>query len=184
MRCLQRDLPQKSSRRALRKFGRMERSRLMIGFKLLFSLVICQIAAVLGEMLTKEGMNGWYSQINKPFFTPPSWFFISVWSFLFVMMGLALFLITIQNEKYKKVVHAGTFFILQLVFNVLFSLVFFTFHFIFGGVLVLLILFALVFHTTRIFFHISELAGFLMVPYTIWIGFVFFLNLTILLLNR
>jgi len=155
----------------------------MLGFKLLISLVICQITAVLGSAITRHGMANWYNEINKPFFTPPSWIFVSVWSFVFVMAGIALFIVLIQNEKYKEVVSATIFFIAQLLVNTLFSVVFFVFHWILGGIFVQAFLLILLIITTIKFFKIYDLAGFLMVPYVLWIIFAIILNTAIFLLN-
>jgi len=66
----------------------------MKGFiKLLASVIVCQLAGVIGSIFTASSVKTWYTAINKPSFTPPNWLFGPVWLFLFLLMGISLFLV-------------------------------------------------------------------------------------------
>ena len=162
----------------------MEKSKSMLAFKLLVSLVVCQLAGFIGAVFTTPAIGTWYATLTKPAFNPPNYLFAPVWTFLFIAMGVALFLIWVRekNDKEKKL--AIILFFIQLFFNVAWSIVFFGFHSSLFAIFVIIILLVLIIKTTAKFFKLSEPAGILMIPYILWVSFAMILNIAVYFLNR
>ncbi len=146
--------------------------------KLILSIVICQLAGVIGSVFTAKSVSTWYLTLNKPLFTPPGWLFGPVWISLYFLMGVALFLI--WQKKDKK---ALTFFSVQLVFNAFWSIAFFGLKSPLFGLIVIIILWILILLTIIKFFKISKSAGWLLIPYILWVSFASILNFALFLLN-
>jgi len=157
---------------------------MVLALKLLASLVVCQIAGFIDAIFTTPSITTWYMTLNKPFFNPPNSVFAPVWTFLFIAMGLSLFFVWAKTEHQKEKFLAMTLFAIQLLFNMMWSLAFFGFHSPLFGIFVILILLALIIATTIRFFKLSEIAGILMAPYILWVGFATILNIAIFVLNR
>ena len=126
----------------------------------------------------------WYMAITKPSFNPPNWIFGPVWIVLYTLMGISAFLIWKEDIKNKAVRNALTVFILQLIVNILWSVVFFGAHSIMGGLIIIIILFILIVITIKSFYKVSKTAGNLLIPYLLWVGFATVLNFAIWQLNR
>lgn len=151
---------------------------------LLFSVGICFLAAALGSAFTTGAIDTWYATLNKPFFNPPNWVFGPVWTLLYLLMGISLYLIWITKTDKKTKRQALTFFFIQLGLNALWSILFFGLKSpsaALVGIIVLLIAICL---TIRNFLRVSKLAAWLLIPYLAWVSFATILNLSILLLNR
>ncbi|HAI22220.1 TPA: TspO protein [Candidatus Collierbacteria bacterium] len=151
-------------------------------WRLLLSLVISLSAGFLGALFTTPAVQSWYLTINKPVWIPPSWLFGPVWTSLFIMMGVALYLVW-STKMSNKVRVSLKLFAAQLVLNVLWSVFFFglgNFWLAFGEILVLWV-FILV--TIVSFGKVSKMASWLMVPYLLWVTFASYLNFTIASLN-
>ena len=144
--------------------------------KLLFSLLLPFLAGGLGSAFTTPAIPTWYATLNKPVWQPPSWLFGSVWTTLYVMMGLSLFFV-IKNKV------AITIFVIQLIFNALWSIVFFGMKNIGGALGVIAILWVLIVVNILIFYRLNKTAGILLVPYLLWVSFASYLNYTIWTLN-
>ena len=162
----------------------MEKDKTILAVKLLSSLAACQAAGLIGAVFTMPAVNTWYLTLNKPFFNPPNSIFGPVWTVLFIAMGIALFLVWVKNEHKKEKRLAIILFFIQLLFNMLWSVVFFGLHSPFLGVLIILILLALIIATAIRFYKLSETAGMLMIPYILWVSFASILNIAIWVLNR
>ena len=151
-------------------------------WRLLLSLVISLSAGFLGALFTTPAVQSWYLTINRPVWIPPSWLFGPVWTSLFIMMGVALYLVW-STKMSNKVRISLKLFATQLVLNVLWSVLFFglgNFWLAFGEILVLWI-FILI--TIVSFGKVSKVASWLMVPYLLWVTFASYLNFTIANLN-
>jgi len=94
-------------------------------YKLLISIIICELAGVVGSVFTISQINKWYIHLNKPSFNPPNWIFGPVWTTLFVLMGISLYLVWQENKKKKKAI---IIFAVQLLLNILWSIIFFGMH--------------------------------------------------------
>lgn len=151
---------------------------------LLFSVGVCFLAAAVGSVFTTGAIDTWYATLNKPFFNPPNWLFGPVWTLLYLMMGISLYLVwTTKIDKEKKR-QAITFFFIQLGLNVLWSILFFGLKSPSVALLGIIFLWISICLTIKKFLKASKLAGWLLVPYLAWVSFATVLNLSILLLNR
>lgn len=151
--------------------------------KLVASVLFCQAAGVLGALATRPSIPGWYQGLTKPVFTPPNWLFGPAWITLYVLMGIALFLVWRQGLGWAGVKTALALFMIQLALNALWSWLFFGWHQLglaFAGIVLLWIFILL---TMIKFFSISRPAGWLLVPYLLWVTFASALNFSIWRLN-
>ena len=124
----------------------------------------------------------WYEMINKPSFTPPNIVFPIVWPILYVMMGSATWLLW-KSYRNRLIRTELTLFLLQLVLNALWSFLFFGLHFVGTALTEILILLVLLIILTYRYGKKQRLAGYLMIPYTLWVAFASLLNGAIYLLN-
>ena len=130
--------------------------------------------------LTKNNMD-LYSEINRPALSPPSWLFPVVWTILFVLMGIAAALVWCSNGK--KIDSSLIFYGFQLVFNFCWSIIFFNFRAFLPALIWLLGLLVLIGITGIKFYRINKTAGFLFIPYFLWVTFAGYLNFMIWRLN-
>ena len=147
------------------------------------SIGVCIFAGFIGSLFTASAIPTWYAELNLPPFNPPDWVFGPVWTVLYILMGIALFAVWRQGTEDSEVKGGMILFGLQLALNVLWSIVFFGMHSILGGVIVIILLWLLLLFVTGSFFQVSELAGWLLVPYIAWVSFAAVLNVAILVLN-
>ena len=153
-------------------------------FKLIASILMCQAAGIAGSFFTTKSVDTWYAGINKPVFTPPDWVFAPVWSILYILMGISLFLIWRKGLGSGDAKSAFFIFIFQLLLNSLWSFAFFGLRSPLAGLIVILILWLAILWTIISFRKISLPAALLLIPYTIWVSFATLLNWAIFLLNR
>ena len=151
--------------------------------KLLASLAVCFGAAAIGGAVTRPAVTGWYLTVRKPEFTPPNEVFGPVWSLLYLLMAVALYLVWCKREKEVHANQALLLFATQLVLNVCWSVVFFGFHSIAGGLAVIVLLWAAVAETIRRFWRISQAAALCLVPYLAWLSLAATLNYALWRLN-
>ncbi len=152
-------------------------------WKLFISILICQCAGIIGSFFTRRSVPEWYALINKPLFNPPNWVFAPVWVSLYTMMGIAAYLVW-RKGYYKSGVRAAlVIFLVQLGFNSLWSIVFFGGRSIFGGMVVIVLLWLAILRTMHAFFAVSKPACYMLIPYILWVSFALVLNLALLRLN-
>ncbi|MBZ9570776.1 tryptophan-rich sensory protein [Methanobrevibacter sp. TMH8] len=152
-------------------------------FKLIISFVIVFVIGIIGSLVTYPQIATWYASIIKPSWTPAGWVFPIVWNTLYILMSISLFLVLKENLSDKKVKFALAIFGIQLALNLLWSIVFFGFHSIIGGLGVILMLWIFILMNIFVFYKISKWAGILLVPYIIWVTIATYLNYSIYLLN-
>lgn len=152
--------------------------------KLLASLLLCYSVSFLGSIISAPAISTWYPTLSKPFLNPPNWVFAPVWITLYTLMGISLSLVWDKGIRHHKVKDAVVVFLSQLGANLLWSIVFFGFHSLNFAFLVIVLLWALILYTMKLFHHISLPAFYLLIPYIIWVSFALVLNLFILVLNR
>ncbi|MBN1224021.1 MAG: tryptophan-rich sensory protein, partial [Candidatus Aminicenantes bacterium] len=140
-------------------------------FYLIGSVLLCQLAGIVGGIFTASSVGTWYAGLTKPAFNPPSWVFSPVWITLYLLMGIALFLVLKKDFDSEGVRIAVIFFVCQLVLNALWSYLFFGLKAPLAAFLEIVVLWALILITTVKFFRISRAAGILLVPYLLWVGF-------------
>jgi benzodiazapine receptor len=151
--------------------------------KLVVSIVACQCAGLIGMLFTTPNIPTWYAALEKPFFTPPNWLFAPAWITLYVLMAVAAFLVWRKGLGEEGVRCALIVFLVQLVLNALWSVVFFGLHSPFWGMVVILALWVAILVTIIKFFRLSVAAGSLMLPYILWVSFASALNIAIWVLN-
>lgn len=149
---------------------------------LIFSILIPQIIGSVGALFTFPSIAGWYMFLEKPQLTPPNWIFGPVWTALYILMGVALFLV-ITKKPTKITIKGLQIFFLQLALNLLWSITFFGFHSIEGGVIVIVLLWFAILGTIFLFAKISTTASMLLIPYLAWVTFASYLNITLFFLN-
>ena len=159
----------------------------MTFLKFIFAMFLSFLPGILGVIVTpiNTGGNAWYNTLNNSALTPAGWVFSVVWTVLYFLLGLALFFIMQKNnydERYDKT-SAYVLFVINIVFNTLWSFAFF------GAQLpevALLILTALIINAifmARAFLRICRASFWLTVPYILWLMFAFYLNGMIIYLN-
>jgi tryptophan-rich sensory protein len=151
--------------------------------KLVVSLVACQFAGAIGAIFTTPAIPTWYATLEKPSFSPPNWLFAPAWITLYLLMGVAAFLIWRQGLAQKGVRAALVIFLVQLVLNALWSVVFFGLQSPLWGVVVIIALWIAILITIIKFFKLSTAAGSLMLPYILWVSFAAVLNIAVFMLN-
>ena len=147
------------------------------------ALVGCQLAGLVGSVFTAPAIPTWYSSLNKPSFTPPSWVFAPVWVTLFTLMGLSLFVVLRKGFEKPAIRRAVSVFVAQLVLNMLWSVAFFGLRSPLYGLFVIILLWIALLATIAVFYGISRTAAVLLVPYFLWGSFASVLNFSILALN-
>lgn len=151
--------------------------------RLIVSILIVFISGAIGTVATLPEITTWYAALTKPAWTPPNWAFGPIWSTLYVLMGIALFLVWREGLDRKMVRYAIIIFAVQLALNVAWSLVFFGLHSIFGGLILIFFLWIAIWANIFAFYIISKPAGLLLVPYLIWVSIASYLNYSVYLLN-
>lgn len=162
----------------------MESSKIKELPKLVVSILIPLFVGYLGAVTTIASIPTWYATIAKPSWAPPNWIFGPVWTILYVLMGIALYLVWSKGLHRKDVQFAIIIFAVQLLLNLSWSVVFFGYHALFASFSLVLILWLAILANLIAFYVISKTAGLLMVPYILWVSIASYLNYSIYLLNR
>lgn len=150
--------------------------------RLVVSIIVCFAAASVGG-LAMDGTMAWYRQLEKPALTPPSWLFGPVWTILYLLMGIALFLIWSRADQPGARMAIGMF-IAQLVLNALWTPAFFGMQSTLLGLAVIIPLDVLIVASVVLLWRIHPPAGWLLLPYLAWTAFATYLNASLHLLNR
>jgi len=150
---------------------------------LVISVAICLGAAGIGFLLTAPSLGTWYPTLVKPGWNPPNWVFGPVWTFLYVSMAVAAWLVWRWSQELPVRVPLRLFSV-QLALNVAWSGIFFYLHHIGVAVAEVLLLWSFILATTVAFRRVSRAAALLMVPYLAWVSFAAYLNFTVWRLNR
>ena len=152
-------------------------------YKLIVSIVACQCAGLIGSVFTMKAIPTWYATLEKPVFTPPNWLFAPAWGTLYLLMGIAAFIIWRRGLENIQVKRALLIFLVQLILNALWSVVFFGFESPLYGFIVIAGLWIAILFTTLEFSRISTAAMVLLLPYILWVSFASALNASIWILN-
>jgi translocator protein len=152
--------------------------------RIIVSVLICFLAGGIGTIFTSSAIPTWYASLNKPPFSPPNWIFAPVWTTLYLLMGIALYLIWKKGLKTKKVRDAVYVFVIQLVLNAAWSPIFFGAHNILLALLIIVIVWIYILKTIRLFAKINSTASYLLYPYLAWVSFATILNFSVWFLNK
>ncbi len=146
-------------------------------------IFLCEIVGFFGSFFTVSAIPTWYTTLEKPILSPPSWLFAPVWTILYLFIGIAAFLIWRIGWKRKKVRQALALFFFQLMLNGIWSPIFFGLHSPLLGLVDMVALWLMILWTTIFFWRISKPASYLFIPYLLWVSFALYLNWSIWILN-
>jgi benzodiazapine receptor len=161
----------------------MKNSRVRDIVRLVVSIVVCQLAGGLGAIFTTPAIPTWYASLNKPSFNPPNTVFFPVWTTLYTLMGIAAFLVWRKGLGERRVRVALGIFVIQLVLNTAWSIIFFGLYSLFGAVIAIVFLWIAILINIVTFWRISKVAGALLIPYILWVSFAGILNISVWMLN-
>lgn len=150
------------------------------------------VAALIGGSATGQTIDGWYRALRKPRWNPPNWVFPIAWTFLFTVMGIASWLVWREGRTGNKedlstspeAKRALKIYGVHLVFNTLWSIIFFGMRQLGWAFVELLALWSLVVATITSFYRVKPAAGLMLIPYLLWTTFAGVLNFTVWRLNR
>lgn len=175
--------------------------------KLALSIVICELAGIVGSIFTTSEIDTWYSTLIKPTLNPPGWVFGPVWTSLYALMGIALFIVWKNHLNIKnhflsentskpwnpwsrrfwfgdwQKANIVAVFVVQLVLNTAWSYIFFGLHRPDVAFFELLALWISIVYVMVNFYRVSKTAAWLLLPYIVWVTFAGYLNIMIWLLN-
>ena len=146
---------------------------------LVIILLVTFIAPMIGSYATATFKEPWYSEIILPSFNPPSWVFAPVWSTLYLFMAIAIWKVWINSFDVKIL----KIYFLHLLFNSIWSIIFFGFHLIGLALVNLIIILVFIIYLTREYFKRDKISFYLMIPYLSWSSYALILNISIFLLN-
>lgn len=156
--------------------------------KLILSVAVTELIGVLGSVFTVSAIPTWYAGLVKPALNPPSWVFGPAWTTLYALMGIAAFLVWSSHaksseDKKKQIKIALGIFGLQLFLNAIWSIIFFGLQSPGWALVDIVALWLAIAWTMFVFYKISKLAMYLLVPYLLWVSFASYLNYSIWVLN-
>ena len=144
-------------------------------------LIVSFSAAAVGAVASIQARS-FYSQLVQPDWAPPAGVFGPAWTALYTLMGIAAWLVW-RCGGFRPNQQALSLFLLQLVFNALWSWLFFAWYL---GVLAfadIMVLWVLIVATMVSFWRVRPLAGALLIPYLLWVSFAAVLNYSLWQLN-
>lgn len=150
--------------------------------KLIVCVLLTLFVGGISGVATASGINNWFMTLNKPFFNPPNYLFGPVWTVLYLLMGISLFLIlqsTLKELKRKALL----IFAIQLSLNFLWSFLFFKFQLIGLSFIEIIMIWISILAMIISFYKINRIAAWLQIPYLLWVSFASVLNGAIWWLN-
>ena len=151
--------------------------------KAVISLAIPQAVGITAALFTETGESSWFQGLEKPSWNPPGWLFGPVWTTLYILMGIALYLVWKSDAPARLKRPAITFWAVQMALNFLWSFLFFDMHLMDIAFYEIVVLWIFILLTIFAFARISKTAAWLLVPYISWVSFAAMLNYTIWQLN-
>jgi len=152
--------------------------------KLIVSILASFAAGGIGSLFTFKAIPTWYASLKKPRYTPPNRAFGPVWTSLYILMGISVFLVWQKGLSTNGALLAFVLFWIQLAINALWSVIFFGMKYKGGGVITIIILWLLILAMIVSFFQITVWAGGLLIPYIVWVSIASYLNIGIWILNK
>lgn len=152
-----------------------------MAIQLIIAIGICLAVGVISGLATVKAIPTWYGDLRKPVFNPPNWLFGPVWTLLYILMGVALFLEWHAVGTYTNV--ASIVFYVQLALNFAWSYLFFGLKLPKVALIEVILLWFAILATIIFFYSVSHLAAWLLIPYLVWVTFATALNAAIVRLN-
>jgi len=148
--------------------------------RLVAAVIICELAGIIGSVFTVQNIPGWYAYLNKPSFNPPNYLFGPVWTTLYLLMGISVFLVWENKNKTGKAV---IIFFAQLVLNACWTLIFFGLKSPGWAFVEIAALWIMIVWCIVEFRSISKPAAYLLIPYLLWVSYASVLTFSIWKLN-
>ncbi len=155
-----------------------KRWAVLIGF-----IVLSQLAGIIGSVFTVPAIDSWYAELVRPSFAPPNWLFGPVWTILYILMGIAAFVVWRVGTDRALVRRALVAFGAQLILNTFWSIIFFGWQSPGWALVEIIFLWLAIGLTILSFARVSRLAAWLLAPYLAWVTFAGYLNYAIYALN-
>ncbi len=145
--------------------------------KYLVNIAVALGVGGLASLISNSDMKTFYMQFNQPALSPPMWLFPVVWSILYVLMAVGYTMVADKSPKAKKLYYT------QLAFNFLWTIVFFKLNWFLFAFIWLIVLLVLVVKMAAEFWKVKPVAGYLQIPYILWLVFAGYLNFMVYWLN-
>lgn len=157
-------------------------------FLLALCLVVTQLAGLIGSVFNFTSLGPWYDALEKSPLNPPNWVFAPVWTILFLLMGVSLFIVIRAGHKAftghsKYFYPALTAFVIQWLLNTMWSFIFFYLRAPFPAFVEIIVLAIAIMVTMYYFYKIKKSSAYLLLPYLIWVLFASYLNFSFWILN-
>ncbi|WP_309609962.1 TspO/MBR family protein [Flavobacterium sp.] len=162
----------------------IEKNTLSPQWKLFICIVICQAIGIISGLIAATNNNVWFESLQKPSWNPPGYLFGPVWTFLYLLMSISLWIVWKSNMNEKIKDQATLIFALQLFLNFWWSILFFKFQSPLFAFIDIIFMIILIFISISRFSKFSKLAAWLLVPYISWVCFAAILNYKIMVLNN
>ncbi|WP_231465299.1 TspO/MBR family protein [Pedobacter sp. Leaf132] len=150
---------------------------------LILNIALTLGIGALGGIATANSVKTWYLTLNKPSFNPPSWLFAPVWTTLYILIGIAAYLVWVKRDTIVHFPRTVAIYVIQLILNLCWSFIFFYFHEIGFALAEIIMLLIMIIINAITFYKIDKLAGLLFIPYILWVSFASFLTYNIYILN-
>jgi tryptophan-rich sensory protein len=149
---------------------------------LIFAILLCQGAGLIGSIFTFDAIPTWYATLTKPSFSPPNFLFGPVWTTLYTLMGISLYLLW-KAKKSTAQAKALSYFYIQLFLNTIWSIIFFGFKNPELALIEIILMWLAIVATMIKAYSVDKRATYLLIPYILWVSFATMLNAAIALLN-
>ena len=153
-------------------------------WKLVITILLCEFTGIISAFISQTSNNQWFLSLDKPSWNPPAYLFAPVWTFLYLLMGISLWLVWNSKAPERKKTRACLIFAAQLFLNFWWSILFFRFHSPGLAFIDIILMIVMIVVTIFVFARISRAAAWLLVPYISWVCFAAILNYTIWSMNR
>jgi len=142
-----------------------------------FSILLSQLAGLIGTIFTFNAIPTWYATLARPFFAPPNWLFGPIWTILYTLIGISLYLIWTSKKGSLKL------FFFHLFLNAIWSPIFFGSKDLGLAFFVILLMDVTLIVIIRNFYKVNKIAALILIPYLLWITFATILNFSFWQLN-
>lgn len=151
---------------------------------LFISILTTQAVGIASAYFTLPEVEGWYRTIAKPPITPPDWAFAPVWTAIYLLTGISAYIVWERRDGSLAYKTVSIVYALQLLINFLWAFIFFGMHQIFGGMIDTVLLWLAVLLNMICFYKFNRVAGWLLLPYLLWVSFSVVLSVWLLQLNQ
>lgn len=149
----------------------------------LVNIAITLGIGALGGWATAQSVKTWYPTLNKPSFNPPNWLFAPVWTTLYILIGIAAYLVWVRRDKIVHFPRTVAIYLIQLILNLGWSFIFFYLREVGFALAEIILLLIIIVINASMFYKINKWAGLIFIPYILWVTFASFLTYNIFILN-